>query len=296
MRLRRWRGCLGSAALLVVLGASLALAQTGGPGASSAPVVFAPHRAVYDIAIARASGGAGVTDMVGRMVYEITGSPCAGYTQTMRFVTRTTNHDGQISTSDLRSTSSEDPEQSKLTFSSAQYRDSQRGDQTAGVARRTDADIVVDLSQPRPRQLKLDRQTLFPIQHSMQLVAKARAGETSLEVDLYDGSEKGEKVYSTVSLIGKRRDDANKGLPKITGAERLDGMAAWPMTVSYYAAKTKSDAAPTYELSFLFFENGVSRRLLIDYGDFAIRGKLKAIEFLEPTPCPGAAAPKGVKK
>lgn len=290
----RWRGACAVALLLLASAAPVALSQ-GAPPPSAGAVVFAPHRAVYDITTMRASGGAGVTDMLGRMVYEMTGSACAGYTQTMRFVTRTTNHDGKVSTSDLRSTSSEDATASKFTFSSSQFRDGKRTDQTAGVASRGNGGITVELTQPQRKQRKVDGATLFPIQHSIRLIDKARAGETSYEVDLYDGSEKGEKVYSTVSLIGKRKDGANKSLPKVAGTERLDGLSAWPMTVSYYAAKSKADAAPSYELSFHFFENGVSRRLVIDYGDFAIRGTLKSIEFLDPTPC-AAESPKSDRK
>ena len=47
----------------------------------------------------------------------------------------------------------------------------------------------------------------------------------------------------------------------------------------------QKDALPVYELSFLFLENGVSRNLLIDYGDFAIQGDLKEIDFFEPAKC-----------
>ncbi len=42
---------------------------------------------------------------------------------------------------------------------------------------------------------------------------------------------------------------------------------------------------PVYELTFLFFENGVSRKLFIDYGEFSLRGTLKEITFLEPSKC-----------
>lgn len=294
MPTKRWCGSLAGTLAALAAAASAALGQAT-PQAPAAPVVFAPHRAVYDITTVRASGGAGVTDMLGRMVYEMTGSACTGYTQTMRFVTRTTNHDGKVSTSDLRSTSTEDAAASKFTFSSSQFRDGRRAEQTAGVATRTDSGISIELTQPGRKQFKAHAGTLFPIQHSIRLVEKARAGVTSYEVDLYDGSDKGEKVYSTVSLIGKRKDGASIGLARIAGTERLDGMPAWPMTVSYYAAKSKADSAPSYELSFYFFENGVSRRLVIDYGDFAIRGTLKSIEFLEPTPCPAGGSKSGRK-
>ena len=42
---------------------------------------------------------------------------------------------------------------------------------------------------------------------------------------------------------------------------------------------------PVYELAFLMFENGVSRKLYIDYGEFALQGELTEITFHEPSKC-----------
>jgi EipB-like len=42
---------------------------------------------------------------------------------------------------------------------------------------------------------------------------------------------------------------------------------------------------PVYELAFLIFENGVSRKLYIDYGEFALNGELREITFHEPSKC-----------
>ena len=60
--------------------------------------------------------------MSGRMVYELTGSECAGYTQSMRFVTRMTNQEGTATVTDMRSSSWEDALAAhRLRFSSSQY-------------------------------------------------------------------------------------------------------------------------------------------------------------------------------
>ncbi|MEQ1613044.1 MAG: DUF1849 family protein, partial [Hyphomicrobiaceae bacterium] len=105
--------------------------------------------------------------------------------------------------------------------------------------------------------------------------------------DLYDGSEKGEKVYATTAVIGGRQAPGKSPkAPNVKNAEKLDTLAAWPVSLSYFDKKAdKSDAAPSYELAFLFFENGVSQRLFIDYGDFSIRGALKDLVFLDTPPC-----------
>ena len=56
--------------------------------AAAAARMLAPHRAVYDLALDKASDRSGITGITGRMVYEFNGSACDGYTVTFRFVTR----------------------------------------------------------------------------------------------------------------------------------------------------------------------------------------------------------------
>jgi len=63
------------------------------PAVAADVVHFAPHRAVYDITLTKSASGSGVAGMTGRMVYELTGSACEGYTQNMRFVTRMSSQD-----------------------------------------------------------------------------------------------------------------------------------------------------------------------------------------------------------
>jgi hypothetical protein len=60
--------------------------------------------------------------------------------------------------------------------------------------------------------------------------------------------------------------------------------------MSYFeTGKDKQDAAPAYELSYRYYENGVTTDLNIDYGEFAIKGTLKELTFLDAGKCPGAA-------
>jgi hypothetical protein len=78
----------------------------------------------------------------------------------------------------------------------------------------------------------------------------------------------------------------NRKLARVKNAERLDGIAAWPVSIGYFEPNSdKTDAVPVYELTFWFFENGVSRKLFIDYGEFAIQGELAQITFHEPSKC-----------
>ena len=280
------KAAMGAAAL----GLLAALAPVGlDAQPAGVPVVLAPHRAIYDITLDQARGGSGVSDMSGRMVYELTGSACEGYTQNMRFVTRMTNQEGTASLTDMRSSSWEDALAKSFRFNSTQYRDTKLSETTQGDAARgaTDAEGKVELTKPDKKDVALKRNVYFPIQHSIALLAAARKGEALFQADLYDGSEKGVKTYATTSYIGKQQAAGrNKKLQPIANADKLDALKSWPVSISYFEqGAEKKDAVPSYELAFLYFENGVSRRLFIDYGDFAIRGSLKEITFLEPGKC-----------
>lgn len=270
---------------LACLGTSQSHAEVAGQA-----VNLAPHRAVYDITLDRSRGGSGVSDMTGRMVYELTGNRCIGYTQSMRFVTSMTNQEGTTSLTDLRTSSWEDAAGRTFRFSSSQYKDRRLSESTEGEAKRDPASrkVTVALTKPGKKSVALSSGTMFPVQHSIELVAAARRGDRLMPADLYDGSEKGEKAYATVAYIGKPRKTGDmSGLADVASAKPLEKLVAWPVSISYYdAGGDKQDAAPTYELAFLYYENGVSRRLFIDYGDFSIRGVLKEITFIDPGKCP----------
>jgi len=252
------------------------------------PIILAPHRAVYDLTLEKASGNT-LAGVQGRLVYELLGSACSGYTQNMRFVTRSTSNEGEVSISDQRSSTWEDNAGSQFRFTSSQYRDQELAEQSAGTARRDgpEGDIIVELTRPEQKQVVIGGKALFPVQHSIALIAAARRKETLFTADFYDGAENGQRSYLTTAAIGRQLPAGfNKGLPRIANAERLDAVAAWPVSLSYFEhAPENKDAVPAYEMSFVFFDNGVTRRLYIDNGEYTMRGTLTELTFLQAETC-----------
>jgi hypothetical protein len=278
--------------LYAALGAAALCTGLAGQAAWAAPdgVLLAPHRAVYELSLAATRSGSGVTSVVGRMVYDLVGSPCEGYTQNMRFVTRITHQNGGTSVTDLRSSTWEDAAGKRFRFDSNQLRDDKSSEATVGDAARSNTgDIKVDLTKPAKRTLTVPADAYFPIQHSIALIEVARAGKASLRADLYDGSEKGEKVYDTVSAVGRVQPPGSHSRPAGVAAkkaDRLNAVRAWPVSIAYFEPGTQGkDALPIYEISFLMYENGVSRNLFIDYGDFALQGDITQIDFHERSKC-----------
>jgi hypothetical protein len=269
---------------LIIVAPAAALGQ-----APTKPVVLVPHRAIYDLSLEKVSGTTALAGVQGRLVYELTGSECSGYTQHMRFVTRSMSNEGEISLSDQRTQTWEDAAGTTLRFTSTQYRDQELAEQAVGVARRGDAgtDIMVELSRPEKKEIAIGGKALFPVQHSITLISAARKGATLFTTDFYDGAESGQKSYLTTAAIGRPLPAGfNKTLPRIANAERLDAVPAWPVSMSYFEQGPDTrDAVPTYEMSFVFFDNGVTRRMSIDNGEYAMRGDLTEVTFFDPEKC-----------
>jgi hypothetical protein len=250
-------------------------------------IVLAPHRAVYEMSLGPVRAGSSVTGVKGRMVYELTGSHCEGFTQNMRFVTEMSSAEGTPLLTDLRSSTWEDGQASLFRFNTTQLRNEKPSETTVGDAQRAGVQgaVNVDLTRPAKRAVSLKPGTYFPVQHSIALLIAAKAGRTALRADLYD----------TLARIGRlAAPGANKVLPavKADSSKPLDTLPAWPMSISYFEpGKDSQDQTPVYELSFLMFDNGVSRKLVIDYGEFAIKGELTDIQFLEASKCDPAKKP-----
>jgi len=251
--------------------------------------LLAPHRAAYDMTLERSGTSAGITSLTGRMVFELKGNNCTGYEQSMRFVTETRDQSGKMTISDQRSTFFENAAKNRFRFQTDQFNNDRLAGTTRGQATRK-ADpgtLQVRVKQPKAKVLKFNRPVVFPVEHSINLLEIAQAGKRLYMADLYDGSEKGEKVYATTAALGKRLPPGiNANLPKVESASPLDRLAAWPVSLSYFDVDGKKrDAVPTYELSFIYFENGISRKLFIDYGTFSMRGRLTKLIMLPEKPC-----------
>jgi hypothetical protein len=80
------------------------------------------------------------------------------------------------------------------------------------------------------------------------------------------------------------RPGGDAGLEAVAKEKGLGGLASWPVSIGYFEPK-EGDLTPSYQIDFRLYENGVSRELLIDYGDFSIHGTLTDFEFLKSAEC-----------
>ncbi|WP_346909552.1 cell envelope integrity EipB family protein [uncultured Roseibium sp.] len=247
-----------------------------------------PHRAIYDMELDRAADGTGISSLNGRMVYEFSGSACEGYSVSFRFVTEFQDVSGGSQVTDLRSSTYENPKDASFQFFSKTYVDQKLVEKTRGMARQDDGKKTIELQEPGERALTISGKTLYPTEHLSKVIEAARAGKSFLGADVYDGSETGDKVYATTAVIGALitediplSDDPSAAVSRIKQAE------AWPVTIAYFdpAQEQDGEGTPVYQMTFLLYDNGISRQLKMDYGQFSLRGKLRQLELQEETGC-----------
>jgi hypothetical protein len=260
------------------------LPQGQNPASLIGAMPLAAYRAVYDLTLAKAIGSKSPTSARGRIAFDFTGSACDGYVQNFRQLTELQPAEGPTRISDMRSLTFEDGEGRNFTFKTQTRIDSDEADEVDGRAQRPPlGPMSVDLVKPKAGKLDFDHDALFPTEHLKYILAAAKAGKNMLEVKVYDGSDNGDKIASTTTIIGKPID--SPAIEKAAHIPALESMRRWPVTISYFD-EAKKDEAPNYLLSFDLYENGISRALRLDYGDFVLAGEMTSLEILpQSTTC-----------
>jgi hypothetical protein len=189
-------------------------------------------------------------------------------------------------TSDLRTTTFESGDEKSFRFKTETDQQGSRGTKIDGTAELTDGgSVAVQLRQPKRDSLTVAGETLFPSAHMKRLIAAARAGETTVGVKVFDGSDDGRKVYDTLAIIGRPVQTASSETvePPLRG-EAMMKQQRWPVTLSYFAPGD-GERTPIYIITFELYENGVSRALTLDYGEFALKGEVSRFELLPASAC-----------
>ena len=264
----------------VVTGAAGAAAQ-----AAPLPDIIVPHRAVYEIGLARTDEGSGVTTANGRMVFEITGSACQGYNMRQRMVVNIGDEEGNLGRLDFRITTFESGSGDLYSFDSQTTLNREVVEAVEGEARRVGSAVEVKLKQPSEKVVQLDGDTLFPSQHLQTILDAARANENFVSADIYEGAGSGEASDAASAAIGRALLTGSQGPLQA-------GVRHWPISVGYFGGVGSEEAnaefgeeLPSYQMKFILYENGVTNNLVMDYGNYALSGSLQQIEPLEAPDC-----------
>jgi len=266
------------AALAVLLAAS---AHANAPGA----IPLASHRAAYELSLADPTSLPPTSAQTpvaatGLIAYEFRGSACEGYSSSFRQMTEMDRNEGEPISMKVDATSFEDADGRSMRFRVVSD-GPQNAPAVAGVAtRESDDEMRVDLTNPEAKEIHFGHDVLFPTQHVERLIDAARNRVRVVQARVYDGSDTGAKIFSTMTIIGKEA----KAVDDDNVASELKDVRRWPVVVSYFNEASK-DTTPEYTLSFQLYENGVSGSLKLDYGTFALNARLRKLEILPASAC-----------
>lgn len=247
-----------------------------------APVPLAAHHATYKLALLKATGANAPAAASGYIDYDFRGSGCTGFKTVFRQVTNLQPDEGDSRLNDMTSTTFEDGAAKRFTFTTKTSNDGKLVTDLEGEANRNpDGSLAVKVKRPAD-SVSFGQDILFPTQHLEHIIATAEAGGKILTASVYDGSDTGKKLFRTLTVIGAPitappADAAGK-------TEALATMRRWPIAVSYFESEDADK--PDYVLSFDLYENGISRALKLDYGDFVLSGEMTALSVADTPACP----------
>ena len=222
------------------------------------------------------------------MVYEFSGSECDGYSVSFRLVTEFQDMSGGSQVTDLRSTSFEAPKALSFQFLNKTYINQKLIERTRGMARSGDALKTVELQEPDARSFSIASGTLFPTEHLTKIIEAGRAGKSFLAADVFDGSETGDKVFATTAVVGAGK----RGVVPVSDApaapaSQIGEAEVWPVSIAYFDPEQPKggEQTPAYQIAFLLYDNGISRQIKMDYGEFSLKGRLRQLELLDEARC-----------
>jgi EipB-like len=265
------RVALSAAALGLVLGQA-------GPAAS---IELAPSRVVYATTLSKAKPGGDVIAADGTMTIA-SGETCDAWTTeehdelTMRYA------EGDVTVA-TNFVNWEAKDGTQFRFSQRSTRNGKPDEDISGEARLDGPGQAgsVNFARPRSETKILAPGVLFPTGHTVRLIERATAGDAFVAAKVLDG-EANQNAVDVSAVIGAPQDAAS-GAAAEGVKSKLLARPSWRVHLAFFPAEAGD--TPKYQLDMRLLDNGVTRDMVFDYGDFSIKATLKAIEALPKPTC-----------
>lgn len=257
-----------SAGLLMLVGASADAAQ------------LMPHRAVYELTGKSAGGFGRSGSLSGLLTYELM-EDCDGWSVNQKAGLDVSAPEG----------AGHRFEWSQATWEAkdgTSYRYFIKDNQNGGTGTQRRGELVfpqpggpgtLTTELPARGETKIPP-ALLPVQHTLELLERAEAGETVFVAQIFDATvdEKPIEISTTFGPSLTRPD---------TQAEEFAPLKNVPSRHIDFAFYVQNlpDGTPDFEQSIELFDNGVVARVSFEFGGLPVLGTLRRLEMLEPQTC-----------
>ena len=267
----RW-GRLGGIAAIVFAGLWVAPAD--------ADVTINAHRALYTMSLGTSRTDSGVTGAQGAMAY-LWGETCEGWTVEQRYKLTISYAESQDVVIDSNFVTWESKDGLRYRFNQKETRNGTVDEEIRGSAQLDGPGKggTITFEKPQPQTMKLPPGALFPSAHTILVIQKAEAGDNFLSRQVFDGATV-EGAVLVSAVIGQKVEPDPKDPLKAPILQH----PGWRVRLAFFPADVNAEK-PDYELGMLLLDNGVSRDMTIDYGDYTIKAKLDSIQALPKPVC-----------
>jgi EipB-like len=247
------------------------------PWSTAAGASLEPHVAAYRLSLADGRAPSLFTEVRGGLVIEWR-LACDGWLSRQRLAFLGTLEEGGEHRRDVRFSSWEALDGSRIRYSYRSYGDDQLLEDFRGEAHLNPPNGgVANFTLPSRGEVELPPDTIFPTVHLQSILDDASEGERFVSHQVFDGAGF-DSLTQITSAIGQPQ------MVEPLADERRGERRAWPVSMAYYEAHTRSDV-PQFEAAFLLGDNGVLRELALDYGEFRLNATLEKLELLERPDC-----------
>lgn len=266
--------------LAALLMAVVPCARAGG---ISGTVAVQPHRALYEVSLSSVQSGGQLVDIRGKMYFEWKKS-CESWTTDHKSTLVYEYADGTSSRINSDFAAYETLDGKALDFSSRRENNGVVFEEFRGHAsRNVNAEGAAEFSIPEETKFNLPKNTFFPMQHTYEILQRARNGERFFNATLFDGSDN-EGPQQVNVFIGEKADPLH-GLRVNKSIDlALLKSPARHMRLAFFPSEDDGGSAE-YEMDLVALENGVVSDISIVYDTFTITQKLVALKQVEAPLC-----------
>lgn len=246
---------------------------------------LASHQAVYDIALASTAGGAAsVVNAKGKMFYKI--QKVCGQWQTESVFSLDIGYElSGPDTTNWKQTTRESADGCLFDFEVFVREKGEDRKDLAGSAVCQNGKKVLRLTFPVRSEAVFPKNVVFPVQQTIRLLKAARLGKKNVSAYVYDGTRP-EALYSVNAAVSAPEQMLSE---KISGdTDLVAGKKAWRFDTAFFeefSAGNLPDGAPSYEVSLYYYENGVSDKIVQDFGTHRLLSTLTELRRLPDLPC-----------
>lgn len=247
-----------------------------------------PHRALYEVSLSSVQSGGQLIDIRGKMFFEWK-KTCESWTTDHRSSLIYEYADGTSARINSDFASYETLDGKNLNFSSRRENNGVPFEEFRGHASlQANTDGNATYSIPDKLNFKLPKNTFFPMQHTSEILDRAKRGEKFFNASLFDGSDDQGPQQVNVFIGGKA--DATQGVHMNKAIDKnLLNSPAHSMRLAFFPSEDDAGSpgagAAEYEMDLIALDNGVVSDIEIIYDTFTISQKLVALEKIDIPAC-----------